>query len=109
MSKLLIQHQSSLSIVERQLEAERLRANHLLLAEVSARKEAVSGLFSEIERARADLLKLLGSAHQSNQLIEVKLQQLESNLEQSSSLLSAEIKVYSANNRVIHSVDYVGV
>ncbi|KAI6654693.1 hypothetical protein LOD99_2572 [Oopsacas minuta] len=93
-SQLMSHHASSLGILEQQVEAERLRTNHLLLAEVTARKEAVSSLQTDTHRVRADLLKLLNSAHQANQLLEVKLQQLQSSLEQRITLLTDQLQDY---------------
>ena len=84
-----------MGIIEQQVEAERLRTNHLLLAEVTARKDAIDTLHSETRRVRSDLLKLLNSAHQANQLLEVKLQQSQTKHEERITLLTEELQVIS--------------
>ena len=96
MNRLLSQHTSSLGIIEQQVEAERLRTNHLLLAEVTARKDAVNTLHTETQRVRSDLLKLLNSAHQANQLLEIKLQQSQTKHEESITILTEELQVFSS-------------
>ena len=77
-----------------------MRTNHLLQAEIGARKHAVSGLQSDAEKLRSDLLALLNSAHQANHLTEIKLQQLQTKLEQNITTLTSELQVLNLYIRV---------